>query len=155
MRPEAAARVWPFVFLLLTAGRSDGERSRLAQGAWAVKVAGGDREVADSVASAAGLRNSGLLDPFSDVFLFEGGEETEGGRKVARREALDGHSLVVWVSEQRPLRRVKRGFPPSTEVGSGQPREDECLSVFSCSLVLHRLGWLMVLTTPMTSPPRL
>ena len=160
MKAEAAVRLWPFVFLLLEAGWGDGEHAKRAYGTWAVKVAGGDSAMADSVAHAAGLRNSGLLDPFNDVFVFEGGEEEteggrEGGRKVAKREVLYSHSAVVWVSQQQPLRRVKRAFLPFTEVGSSLPRRQVTLYVFNFSPVFHQLRLLRVWTTSLTSPPQL
>lgn len=83
---------------------------------WAVKVQGGgeraERElqaIADTVANNLGLVNHGRIEPFHNVFQFEGSSRRVGRSAVAAVHAsLEGHPGVVWASLQRPLTRTKR-----------------------------------------------
>ena len=83
---------------------------------WAVKVQGGgkraERElqtIADSVANNLGLVNHGRIEPFHNVFQFEGSSRRVGRSAVtAVHASLEGHPGVVWASLQRPLTRTKR-----------------------------------------------
>ena len=83
---------------------------------WAVKVQGvgerAERElqtIADTVANNLGLVNHGRIEPFHNVFQFEGNSRRVGRSAVAAVHAsLEGHPGVVWASLQRPLTRTKR-----------------------------------------------
>ena len=83
---------------------------------WAVKVQGegkrAERElqtIADSVANNLGLVNHGRIEPFHNVFQFEGSSRRVGRSAVtAVHASLEGHPGVVWASLQRPLTRTKR-----------------------------------------------
>ena len=83
---------------------------------WAVKLQGeGERSkrelqaIADSVANNLGLVNHGRIEPFHNVFEFEGSSRRVGRSAVAAVHAsLEGHPGVVWASLQRPLTRTKR-----------------------------------------------
>ena len=122
----------PLLLLLLSlVWQASGSGGRPARASWAVKVKGGSSasEEADGIARAAGMKNAGRLDPFMDVFVFVEGAGAEG-RGLARRSVLVGHPGVAWMSEQRPLRRTKRGLLSEVGMAAGLRRGKAWLCVF-------------------------
>lgn len=75
---------------------------------WAVKVS--DPYLANLIALETGFVNKGLIEPFSDVYLFENHQVPHRSKRGAHKHTnkLKNHESILWTEQQQAKSRAKR-----------------------------------------------